>query len=230
MDRTALFDLDGTLVDSAPDLHAATDRMMARLGLPGFTRAEVVAMVGDGARALVTRALAARGRGFDQAACEAFLADYTHHAAVATRPFAGIPEALAALAQAGWRLAVCTNKPEAAARALLAALGLARHFAALGGGDSFPVRKPDPGHPLATLRLAGGHPEAAVLVGDHRNDVAAAAAAGLPCVFVAWGYGPAAMAEGAAAVAHTPADLLALLPRLLPAAGPQRGAAPAPTR
>lgn len=226
MHRTALFDLDGTLLDSAPDLHAALDRLMARLGLPGFARAEVVAMVGDGTRALVERALAARGRSFDAAALDAFLADYTAHAAVATRPFAGVPEALDALAAAGWRLAVCTNKPEAATRALLGALGLLGRFAAIGAGDSFPARKPDPAHPLATLRLAGGDPAAAVMIGDHRNDVAAAAAAGLPCVFVAWGYGPPAMAEGAAALARAPEELPALLPRVLHAArGAQRGAA-----
>ncbi|MBW8268703.1 phosphoglycolate phosphatase [Caldovatus aquaticus] len=220
MPRTALFDLDGTLVDSVPDLHAATDRLMARLGLAGFARAEIVAMVGDGARALVERALAARGRGFDQAALDGFLADYTAHAAVRTRPFPGIPEALDALAAAGWRLAVCTNKPEAATRALLEGLGLRGRFAAIGAGDSFAVRKPDPGHLLATLRLAGGAPAAAVMVGDHRNDVLAARGAGLPCVFAAWGYGPPAMAEGAAALARRPDELPALLPRVLAAARP----------
>jgi phosphoglycolate phosphatase len=231
--RTALFDLDGTLLDSAPDLHAALDRLMARLGLPGFARAEVVAMVGDGARALVERALAARGRSFDPAALEAFLADYTAHAAVATRPFPGILDTLDALGAEGWSLAICTNKPEAATRALLGALGLLGRFAAIGAGDSFAVRKPDPAHLLATLRLAGGDPAAAVMVGDHRNDVAAALGAGLPCVFAAWGYGPAGMAEGAAALARTPGELPALLPRVLAAARrDQRGgeAAVAPTR
>jgi len=217
MPRTALFDLDGTLVDSAPDLHAATDRMMARLGLAGFTLREVTAMVGDGARALVERALAARGHGFDQAALDGFLADYTDHAAVATRPYAGIPETLDALADEGWRLAVCTNKPEEAARKVLAALGLLDRLATVGGGDSFTVRKPDPGHLLATLSRAGGDPAGAVLVGDHSNDVVAAKAAGIPCVFAAWGYGPPAMAEGATAIARVPADLPPLLCRLLPA-------------
>ncbi len=215
--RLAVFDLDGTLVDSAPDLHAALDRLAARLGLAPFGRAEVVGMVGDGARVLVERALAARGRPFDPAALAAFLDDYTAHAAVATRPFPGIPEALAALAAAGWRLAVCTNKPAAATAALLEALGLAGRFAAVGGGDSFPMRKPDPGHLLATIRAAMGEaPVRAAMVGDHRNDVAAARGAGLPCVFVDWGYGAPAMAEGAAAVALAPAALPGLLEALLP--------------
>lgn len=216
MPRTAVFDLDGTLVDSAPDIHAALDRLMARLGLAPFGREEVKRMIGDGARALVERALAARGRPFDAAALEAFSADYTANAAVETRPFPGIPEALAALEAAGWRLAVCTNKPAAATAALLEALGLGGRFVAVGGGDSFPVRKPDPGHLLATLRAAGGTPGRAAMIGDHRNDVLAARGAGLPCLFAAWGYGPPAMAEGAAAVAAEPLALPALLDRLLP--------------
>lgn len=216
MPPIALFDLDGTLVDSAPDLHAAADRMAHRLGLAPYRLDEIVGMVGDGVRALVERALAARGRAFEEGICAAFLADYEANAAVATRPFPGIPAALEALAARGWRLAVCTNKPAAAARALLAALGLAQRVAAIGGGDSFAVRKPDPGHLAATLAAAGGDPAAAVMVGDHRNDVLAAAGLGIPCVFAAWGYGPPAMAEGAAAVARTPAELPALLGRLIP--------------
>ena len=211
---TALLDLDGTLVDSAPDLHAALDRLMAARGLPPFALAEVVAMIGDGARVLVERALAARGRPFNPAALDEFLADYTANAAVLTRPFPGIPEALDALAAAGWRLAVCTNKPERATRELLGALGLSGRFAAVGGGDTYPVRKPDPGHLLATLRDAGGDPARAVMVGDHRNDVRAASGAGVPCVFAAWGYGPLEMAENAA-IARSPAELPALLSRLL---------------
>ena len=206
MTRLAVFDLDGTLVDSAPDIHAALDRLMAARGLAGFTLAEVTAMIGDGAKVLVDRALAARGRAFDTQALDAFLADYGAAAAVETRPFPGIPDALDALAAQGWRLAVCTNKPEAPARDLLAALGLEHRFAALGGGDSFPTRKPDPAHLLATIAAAGGMGEGAVMIGDHRNDVVAARGAGIPCVFVGWGYGPPAMAEGAPIVA-TPASL-----------------------
>lgn len=217
MAPTALFDLDGTLVDSAPDLHAAADRMAARLGLAPYRLDEIVRMIGDGVRALVERALAARGRTFDEAACEAFVADYAANAAVATAPFPGIPAALDALAARGWRLAICTNKPDAATRALLAALGLADRFAAIGAGDTFPVRKPDPAHLRATLAAAGGDAARAVMIGDHRNDVAAAAGLGIPCIFAAWGYGPAAMAEGAAAIARSPQEVPALCTRLLAA-------------
>ncbi|WP_368414615.1 phosphoglycolate phosphatase [Falsiroseomonas sp.] len=206
MTRLAVFDLDGTLVDSAPDLHAALDRLMTARGLPPFSRAEVVAMIGDGAKVLVERALAARQRPFDAAALDHFLADYTAHSAVETRLFPGIEAALDTLFRDGWRLAVCTNKPVGPARDLLGALGLLDRFAAIGGGDSFPVRKPDPAHLLATIEQAGGIGAGAVMIGDHRNDIAAARGAGLPCVFVGWGYGPLAMADGAP-VAASPADL-----------------------
>jgi phosphoglycolate phosphatase len=217
MTRLAVFDLDGTLVDSAPDLHAALDRLMAARGLPGFTRREVVAMIGDGARVLVERALAARGQPFDQAALDDFLEDYTANAAVETRPFPGITDALDRLREQGWRLAVCTNKPVEAARELLGALGLMEQLDALGGGDSFAVRKPHPGHLLGTIEAAGGTLAAAVMVGDHRNDVEAARGAGIPCVFVGWGYGPLAMAEGAPVAPRPdslPAELGAALDRL----------------
>ncbi len=216
MPRTAVFDLDGTLVDSAPDIHAALDRLMAGQGRPGFARTEVTAMIGDGVRVLVERATAARGLAFSEALLAGFTADYTARAAEATALFPGIAAALDTLAAEGWRLAVCTNKPAAATAALLAALGLDGRFAAVGGGDSFPVRKPDPGHLLGTLRQAGGDPARAVMIGDHSNDVRAAQGAGLPCLFAGWGYGTAAMAEGAAATAPTPAALAPLLRDLLP--------------
>lgn len=217
MTRTAVFDLDGTLVDSAPDLHAALDRLAAARGLAPYARAEVLGMIGDGVQALVERALAARGAGFSAEALAAFTADYTAHAAAETRLFAGIPEALAALEGSGWRLTLCTNKPAAATAALLAQLGLGTRFAAVGAGDSFPAKKPDPEHLRLTLRAAGGRRERAVMVGDHRNDMVAARGLGIPAVFVRWGYGRPAMAEGAAALAEAPRDLPALLDRLMPA-------------
>ncbi|MGK7869176.1 phosphoglycolate phosphatase [Falsiroseomonas sp. E2-1-a20] len=210
MQSTAIFDLDGTLVDSAPDLHAALDRLMAARGLPGFRRADVVAMIGDGAKVLVERALAARGTTFEEEALDAFLLDYGANAAVETAPFEGIVQVLDALRSAGWRLAVCTNKPVEPALTLLRALGLADHFAAIGGGDSYPTRKPDPAHLLATLRDAGGDVSRAVMIGDHHNDMAAARGAGVQAIFAGWGYGPLAMA-GTAPVSTRPSDLPALL-------------------
>lgn len=213
---TLLLDLDGTLVDSAPDLAACLNRRLAAHGLAPLALADVVAMIGDGVGALLQRGFAARGTAPDTAALPDFMADYAAHLADATRPYPGAAAALAQLAGAGWRIGVCTNKPEALARDLLAATGLLPAIAAIGGGDSFPVRKPDPGHVRATLARAGGDPARAVMAGDHRNDVLAAHGAGLPCVFAAWGYGTPDMATGAAAVADRFADLPALVARLLP--------------
>jgi phosphoglycolate phosphatase len=213
--RIAVFDLDGTLVDSAPDIHAALNRMLAGQGHPPYTLAAVTAMIGDGARVLVERALAGRGRAFDAACLDAFVADEDISRARLTQLFPGILPALAALEAAGIGLAVCTNKPSGPARDLLASLGLGGRFGALGGGDSFPVRKPDPRHLLGTIAAAGADPARAVMIGDHRNDVLAAEGAGIPCVFAGWGYGAPGMEAGARAVAAGPAALPALLGDLL---------------
>jgi len=194
---------------------AALNRLMRTRGLAEFTHAETALMVGDGVARLIERAFAARGRTPDAGAIAEYSADYLTHAAVQTRPYPGVVEGLQALSGDGWKLAVCTNKPEAAARSLLAALGLATYFAAIGGGDSFPVRKPDPGHLLATLNAAGGASSCAVMAGDHANDVAAARGAGVRCIFAGWGYGPPAMADGAAAVAGDFAELVSIAQRLL---------------
>jgi phosphoglycolate phosphatase len=219
MHPTLVLDLDGTLVDSVGDLATALNRLMASRGLAPFTVAEVTAMVGDGARALVERGFAARGVAFDEAGFGAFLRDYSAHSAVLTRPYPGVVDGLGVLQARGWRFAVCTNKPEAAAHALLEALGLSPWFAAVGGGDSFPTRKPDPRHLLATLAAAGGEPGAAVMVGDHRNDIQAGAGAGLPSIFASWGYGPPGMADGASATAGAFAEVPDLAQRLLHLAG-----------
>jgi phosphoglycolate phosphatase len=213
--RTLLLDLDGTLVHSVPDLAAALNRLMGARGLAGFSQAETALMVGDGVAKLVERAFAARGLTPDGRAVAAFSADYGAHAAVETRAYPGVAEGLRSLADEGWRLAVCTNKLEAAARSLLDALGLGGFFAAIGGGDSFPVRKPDPAHLLATLKAAGGERAHAVMAGDHANDVAAAHGAGVPCIFAAWGYGLPTISEGAAAVARDFGELVGAARRLV---------------
>ncbi len=214
--RVLVLDLDGTLVDTVPDLAAALNRLMASRGLKPFDFTSTAAMVGDGVARLVEKAFAARGLVPDAAAVAEFSQDYAAHAAVDSRLFPGVVEALPDLIAEGWRLAVCTNKPEGAARHLLDALGLSPLMAAVGGGDSFPVRKPDPAHLLATLAAAGGEAARAVMAGDHANDVVAARGAGLPCIFAAWGYGPPAMAKGAVAVARDIADMAAIARRLLP--------------
>lgn len=208
--RTLLLDLDGTLVDSVPDLSAALNRLMQSRNLLEFSYTETAALVGDGAATLVERAFAARNAVQDSQALDDFLSDYGNHTAVGSRLYPGVPETLDRLRESGWRLAVCTNKPEAPARSLLAAFGIADRFDAVGGGDSFATRKPDPAHLLATLAAAGGIAATAIMAGDHRNDVAAAAGAGIPSIFCTWGYGSAAMAAGAAATAARFADLPAI--------------------
>ncbi len=212
---TLVLDLDGTLVDSVPDLAAALTRLMAARNLPGFAPPEVTSMVGDGVKALVERACAARDTPADAHTVAAFTADYQRNAAVLTRPYPGAETVLSLLRQNGWRIAICTNKPEVAARRLLAALGLDHYLDAIGGGDSYPTRKPDPAHLLATLEAAGGEPGAAIMVGDHANDVAAAHGAGIPCIFAGWGYGRPDMATGSAATVPALADVPAVAERLL---------------
>jgi len=214
MQPLMVFDLDGTLVDSVPDLAAALNRLMASRELAPFGRAQVAGFVGDGVRVLLERAFAARGTAPDGAALADFMGDYGAHAAVETEPYPGVRDTLERFAAAGWRMAVCTNKPEAPARTLLKALDLARFFAAVGGGDSYPMRKPDPGHLRATIEAAGGLPGAAVMAGDHHNDVLSAAGLGMPSIFAAWGYGPADTGDHASATARAFPELFDLAVRL----------------
>lgn len=215
MTPTLVLDLDGTLVDSVPDLAAALNRLMQARAIMPFSQPEVAAMVGDGAAALIARAFTARALQPDAAALADFLADYGAHAAIASFAYPGVTETLRAMEDSGWRFAVCTNKPEAPARGLLQALGLAGFFAAVGGGDSFLKRKPDPSHVLATLAIAGGDPRHAVMVGDHHNDVLAAHGAGMPCIFASWGYGARSMGAKADAIAERFIDIPDLARSLL---------------
>jgi phosphoglycolate phosphatase len=215
MAPTLVLDLDGTLVDSLPDLAAALNRVMRARGLADFAAGEVAGLVGDGSAVLIERAFRARLAVPDPAALTEFLSDYGAHATAATQLYPGVAAGLHEAGAAGWRLAVCTNKPQAAALRVVAAMGLEEVFAAVAGGDRFGVRKPDPGHLRGTLAAAGGGAAAAVMVGDHRNDVAAARGLGIPCIFAARGYGPASMAEGAAAIAANFAEVPALAARLL---------------
>jgi phosphoglycolate phosphatase len=194
--QALLFDLDGTLVDSVPDLAAAVNGVLAELGRPPLGLPQVTSMVGDGTSALVERALAASGAGDTplRAAHDRFLALYEADPTRLTRPYPGVPAVLEELAAAGWRLGVCTNKPERATRAVLAGLDLERFFAVVLGGDSGPTRKPDPGPLRAALGRLGSEPGNAAMIGDHRNDVAAAQAAGMPVAFARYGYGAATLA------------------------------------
>jgi len=192
MNHLAVFDLDGTLLDTAPDILAAANRLLGAHGLHPLTLAEIIPMIGDGAKVLCERAFAARGRPVPDGAVQAYTDDPALEAGPQTCLFPGIAALLEELLADGWRLAVCTNKPVVPARAVLAHFGIADKFRAIGGGDSFPTRKPDPAHLLATMGLAGGG--RAVMIGDHANDMLAARGAGIPAIFAGWGYGAAPMA------------------------------------
>ena len=210
-----IFDLDGTLVDTAPDLCAALNAALADLGRPGIDAATVRHLVGHGARALIERGLAVTGGGSDAEIARAlpvFLTHYAAHIADGSKPFPGAEAALDALVAAGSVVAICTNKPVVLARALVVALGWDGRFAAVLGGDSLAVRKPDGGHVTATAAAAGVALRRAVFVGDTAVDVAAARAAGVPVIAVSFGFAaePAA-ALGADAVLD---DFDALLPAL----------------
>jgi phosphoglycolate phosphatase len=225
--QAILFDLDGTLVDSVPDLAAAVNAVLAELGRPALGLAQVTGMVGDGTSALVERALAASGATATPlpAALDRFLALYEAHPTRLTRPYAGVPAVLDQLVAAGWRLGVCTNKPERATRAVLAGLDLERFFAVVLGGDSGPTRKPDPGPLRAALGRLDCAPGNAAMIGDHRNDVVAAQAAGMPVVFARYGYGAATLAG---LTADAAIDRFAELPHALRLIWQRRSAPPPP--
>ncbi len=214
--RTLAFDLDGTLTDSVPDIAAAVNRMLATRGFPALSDPDVAAMVGDGLHPLIKRAFAAMGAEPDAAAAQDYLSDYESHVAEATRLYPGVTTALDRLLQDGWVLAVCTNKPERAARLLLAALGVADRFAAIGGSDTFSAHKPDPIHLRKTIEAAGGSTARALMVGDHTNDVLAANGCGVRAIFAGWGYGRPGMEAGAVAVAADLPALGEIAARLLP--------------
>jgi phosphoglycolate phosphatase len=184
-----VFDLDGTLIDSAPDLRGSLNRVLAERGLPPVSTAAAGSMIGDGARVLVERAWAAHGQVAGAADLADFLADYEANATVETVLYPGIMEMLARLKGDAHPLAICTNKPLAVTRIILEKLGLQRFFPVVIGGDSTSYRKPDPRHLEAAVTALGG--AKAVMIGDHENDMAAARGLGVPSIFVSWGYGSA---------------------------------------
>lgn len=198
-DLTLVFDLDGTLVDTAPDLVAATNHVLEYRGRAPIDGAALRAFVGHGALRMIEEALGADGRELSQRELhelfERFLAYYEANIAVESQPFEGVLSALDRCAAAGARLAVCTNKSERLARQLLDKLDMTRRFAAITGRDTFKVYKPDPEHLLGTIRLAEGDRARAVMIGDSHVDIATAKAASVPVVAVNFGYSYAPVEE-----------------------------------
>jgi phosphoglycolate phosphatase len=220
-----VFDLDGTLVDSAPDLVATLNVVFARIGLPSIAYAEARNMVGGGARKMIERGLAAEGRHLATAELDRLVRDfiehYAAHIAERSRPFAGLEAALDQLAQGGCRLAVCTNKLEWLARRLLDALGLTQRFIVICGADTFGLQKPDPQFLACTIRHAGAGPRRAVMVGDSISDIAMGKAAGIPVIAVDYGYTETPVAElGADRVIGKLADLPSAVFELMGGAKP----------
>jgi phosphoglycolate phosphatase len=190
--RIVVFDLDGTLVDTAPDLINALNFVLDREGLPPVPLQAARNMIGQGARRLIERGLELEGRAASVADVTRLTSDfidyYAANIAVASRPFEGLESALDELTARGFRFAVCTNKLEWLSKLLLDQLGLSSRFAAICGADTFGVSKPDPAILRQTIATAGGHPSLAIMVGDAGPDIGVARRAGIPVIGVEFGY------------------------------------------
>ncbi len=187
-----VFDLDGTLVETAPDLAATLNMILVREGLPPVPYEAARKMIGGGARLMIERGLARGGARLSDERIdrlfEDFLAHYEAHIADASTLYPGVVAALDRFEEAGWRFAVCTNKIEQASVLLLKALGIADRFAVICGKETFPVSKPDHRALLMAIEKAGGTQENTVMVGDSKVDIETARNAGVPVIAVDFGY------------------------------------------
>jgi phosphoglycolate phosphatase len=201
-----VFDLDGTLIDSAPDMHRAVNLMLADIGCAPLSLPQIRSMVGDGASALIARALAARHcvSADPNEALATFLEHYESEPTAATSTFQGVAETLGRLQAAGLTLAVCTNKPGRLTTMILERLGLERYFTRVVSGDSLPFRKPDPRALLDVVDGFGRARAATLMVGDSEVDAATAQAASVPFVLMTYGYhrGPIADISSVATLDH----------------------------
>ncbi len=196
---TIVFDLDGTLIDTAPDLIGTVHALLARRGLEAVPDTLLRPEISFGSRRMMQTALQHHGQQPDDADLDAifveFLEYYRQHLADRSTPFPGIRALLESLGSAGARLAVCTNKAEGPARELLTQLGMSTQFAFIAGRDTFEVCKPHPYHLTETVRRAGGDPARAIMVGDSETDVKTAKAAETPVIGVTFGYTTIPVAE-----------------------------------
>ena len=187
-----VFDLDGTLVDTAPDLLDSLNHCLGHAGLTAAEPTELRRFVGMGGRVMIERAFASQNRVLTPDRLDAlqavFLDHYAGNMPGRSLPYPGVVAALDRLEEAGYIAAVCTNKYERLSTALIGSLDLAPRFRAVCGADTFAFRKPDPRHLIETIRRAGGDPAKALMVGDSRTDIDTAKAAGIPVVAVDFGY------------------------------------------
>jgi phosphoglycolate phosphatase len=197
--RTVVFDLDGTLVDTAPDLIAALNFVLEREGLAALPLKSARNMIGAGARKMIERGLEVEGVVMSAADLDRLMKDfidyYAAHIADASRPFEGLETALDELAAQGCRFAVCTNKLEWLSKRLLDQLDLSGRFSAICGADTFGVSKPDPIILQQTVARAGGSMASTIMVGDAGPDVGVARRAGVPVIGVEFGYTEVPIAE-----------------------------------
>ncbi len=189
---TIVYDLDGTLADTAGDLMGALNFVLKREGLGPLPVENARSLLGAGGRALIERGFAASGRELSPEKLEMlfgdFLAHYNMHIAVHTQLYPGVLSALESFAAAGWMQAICTNKMEASARMLMGRLGVADRFAFICGQDTFGVGKPDPKPLIGTIEASGGEVRRAILIGNSATDIKTARAVGLPVICVDFGY------------------------------------------
>lgn len=194
-----VFDLDGTLIDTAPDLIDTLNVVFARAGLPAMPYEAARNLIGGGAKAMLTRGIEAEGRQVEPGQIERmfaeFIAHYSAHVADRSRPFPGLIEALDTLAVKGHRFAVCTNKLEGLSVLLLEKLKLANRFEAICGQDTFGIQKPDPEILRRTIQAAQGNPRHAIMIGDSLTDIRTARAAGIPIIAVDFGYSEQPVSE-----------------------------------
>lgn len=194
-----VFDLDGTLVDSAWDLIATLNKVIALEGLPPISRDYVGHLVGQGALKMLDKAFGHYDKPLSEDVRlrlhKQFLEIYEAHLTDETRPFDGVLDLLDALKADDWIMAVCTNKYEGMSKKLLRQLSMDHYFAAICGSDTFPVRKPDPKHLLGTIEMAGGNTNKAIMVGDSETDTKTAKAADIPVIGVTFGYTQIAMKD-----------------------------------
>jgi phosphoglycolate phosphatase len=197
--RTVVFDLDGTLVDTAPDLISALNYVLDREGMPPVPLHSARNMIGAGVRKLIERGLELEGREASPSditrLTDDFVAYYAEHIADGSRPFEGLETALDDLLARGYRFAVCTNKLEWLSKLLLDRLGLSARFAAICGADTFGVSKPDPAILRQTVARAGGDIASAIMVGDAGTDIGVARRAAIPVIGVSFGYSEVPIAD-----------------------------------